>query len=143
MVVEEPEMKALKILAKNWNDSLNMKFLPVGVQRVLHGHSITDFYILNVYTFSDLFLGGGVWNHRIPELCEAVGKQCPIEAGDCVCVFMGAFPFRFGRFQGSHPWMIVDVKKGVLDQGEVTMEKAWACAGLPSDSERGDAMLSS
>ena len=54
---------------------------------------------------------------------------------------MGAFPFRFGRFQGSHPWKIIDLKAGVVEEGEVTVERAWALSGLPSDSQRGDAML--
>ena len=28
------------------------------------------------------------WSHRIPELCAAVGKESPIEAGDCVCIWV-------------------------------------------------------
>merc|ERR1719161_782635 len=103
-------------LGHYWNVSMNMKFMPALVQRALQGQSISDFYIYHVNVFSDLFVGGPNWNHRMPELIMTIGEKAKIDAGDCLCIWMGAFPFTgwlntSGRFQGSHPWKLIDFKK--------------------------------
>ena len=82
----------------------------------------------------------------MPELAMTVGEKVKIEVGDCLCIWMGPFSFTgwlntSGRFLGSHPWKLIDFKKGVLEEGEVTADRAWAVSGLPSDSQRGESML--
>lgn len=139
--VEDYEVRMFKTLGHFWNVSMNMKCMPALVQHALCQQPIGDFYILHILQFADLFMGGPNWNHRVPEMIEAAVAESQIREGDCVCIWTGPFPFRFGSHHGRHPWKIIDGKVGVINEGNISIEAAWAISALPSDSVRIDRML--
>ncbi|CAK0835922.1 unnamed protein product [Prorocentrum cordatum] len=136
------EYKTYKGLAYSWLMNLDAKIFPALVQRAcaMAGETPDSYYIQGGHHFMEYLQGAGCDGQQGPRFAKMLCKECGLEPGDLLVVWIWAFPVFQAWLDPENckaEWEIHDSTQGTsfdmpIAKGAVSMHCLMACDSLPT-----------
>ena len=125
---------------------MNLKHLPVLINRALLQKKISDYHVCHTHNFCEMVYGRGGFSDAnfCQRLIENLQELAGFEEGELICAWAGGFA-AVGKTctWGTANWKIIDAKQGVVDCGSVSVEMAQMVSKLPSACHQAEGLLDS